>query len=100
MSRQRERDAAEEIASHLEERIAELEEAGIPREQAAHQTRREFGNAALVTEDSRAVWRCQPWDNFRQDVRFALRWTRAIIRRLFYRSPSVSALPARKLSHD
>ena len=33
-------------------------------------------------------------------VRFALRWTRAIIRRLFYRSPSVSALPARKLSHD
>ena len=33
-------------------------------------------------------------------VRFALRWTGAVGRRLFYRSPSVSGLPARKLSHD
>src|SRR5439155_23530659 len=55
MSRQRERDAAEEIESHIEERIAELEEAGIPREQAAHEARREFGNATIITEDSRAI---------------------------------------------
>jgi dolichol-phosphate mannosyltransferase len=33
-------------------------------------------------------------------VRFALHWARAIVRRLFYQSPSVSALPAQKLSHD
>ena len=33
-------------------------------------------------------------------VRFALRWAGAALRRLFYRSPSVSALPTRKLSHD
>ena len=62
MSRQRERDAAEEIECHIEERIAELEEAGIPHEQAAHQARREFGNTTIVTEDNRAVWRCQAWD--------------------------------------
>jgi len=33
-------------------------------------------------------------------IRFALGWTSAVGRRLFYRSPSVSGLPARKLSHD
>jgi hypothetical protein len=33
-------------------------------------------------------------------VRFALRWAGAVARRLFYRSPPILALPARKLSHD
>jgi len=33
-------------------------------------------------------------------VRFALGWAGAALRRLFYRGPSVSALPTRKLSHD
>ncbi len=33
-------------------------------------------------------------------VRFGLRWAGAVVRRLFYRSPSISTLPARKLSHD
>jgi len=76
MSRQRERDAAEEIESHIEERIAELEEAGIPREQAAYQARREFGNATLVTEDSRAVWRWAAIEDFFMDVRFGARMLR------------------------
>jgi len=33
-------------------------------------------------------------------VRFGLRWAGVVARRLFYRSPPISALPARKLSHD
>ena len=33
-------------------------------------------------------------------LRFALRWARAMTRRVFYQNPSVSTLPAQKLSHD
>jgi len=38
--------------------------------------------------------------SLREAIRFALRWVRAMARRLFYRSPSAPALPAQKLSHD
>jgi len=33
-------------------------------------------------------------------LRFALRWARAMTRQVFYQNPSVSTLPAQKLSHD
>jgi hypothetical protein len=65
-----ERDAAEEIESHLEEKAAELEESGMPRQLARQQARLDFGN---LTEYSRAVWRWQAWDRLRQDLRFACR---------------------------
>jgi dolichol-phosphate mannosyltransferase len=38
--------------------------------------------------------------SLREAIRFALRWVRAMARRLFYRSASAPALPAQKLSHD
>jgi hypothetical protein len=71
-----ERDAAEEIESHLQEKAAELEESGMPRELAGQQARRDFGNPTILTEDSRAVWRWPAWDHLRQDLRFACRWMR------------------------
>jgi predicted permease len=74
--KQMERDAAEEVESHLQEKAAELEESGMPHELARQRARRDFGNPTIHTEDSRAVWRWQAWDHLRQDLRFACRWMR------------------------
>jgi predicted permease len=68
-----ERDAAAEIESHLDERAAELTEAGIPERDARAQARREFGNVTLVTEDSRAVWNWTWLEGLAQDLRYAAR---------------------------
>jgi predicted permease len=48
---------SDEIREHLEEKIEELVADGMSRKAAAHAARREFGNVALIEEDSRAVWR-------------------------------------------
>ena len=53
-----EADLSEEIRGHLDERIEELvSRGGIPREDAIHQARREFGNVTLIEEQAREVWR-------------------------------------------
>jgi len=49
-------DLAEEIDSHLEERVAELTESGVPLEEARNRARREFGNPTILAEQGRAVW--------------------------------------------
>ena len=65
----REREAAEEIESHLAERVSELEAAGVDPAEAARRARIEFGNPTLIHEDSRAVWRWQGFDELRRDLR-------------------------------
>ncbi|MBT9331266.1 ABC transporter permease [Paracidobacterium acidisoli] len=66
-------DLSEEIRQHLEEKVESLIVDGLSREDAGHQARREFGNAALMEERSREVW-LRPWiESLRADVRFALR---------------------------
>jgi hypothetical protein len=49
-------EAAEEVAAHIEEKVADLMDAGMPEKEARHQAAREFGNAMLITETSREVW--------------------------------------------
>jgi len=49
-------DAAKEVAAHLEEKVADLVEAGMSEQEARHQAAREFGNAMLIAETSREVW--------------------------------------------
>ena len=54
--RRRYDDIAVSIQEHIEERIDELMEEGMPRKQAEQKARREFGNVALMEQRSREVW--------------------------------------------
>ena len=67
------RDLSEEIQEHLEERIADLVAGGMSRRDAAAAARREFGNVALIQQDSRTVWRWPSIENLILDVRYGLR---------------------------
>jgi len=69
-------DLSEEIHEHLEEKIEELVASGMPRKEAAHAARREFGNVTLMEEDSRAVWQWPSIETFFTDVRFGARTLR------------------------
>jgi hypothetical protein len=76
--RQLERDLADEIAQHLEERVEELVGGGVAREDAISCARREFGNATLIEERGREVWRWQVVEDAWADLRYAWRqWRRA-----------------------
>jgi predicted permease len=66
-------DLSAEIQEHLEEKIEELVAAGMSRKEAPAAARREFGNATLFEEDSRAVWRWPSIENLVADVRYGLR---------------------------
>ena len=54
--RRRYSDLSVSIREHIEERIDELVEEGIPRDEAVQRARREFGTVALIEERSREVW--------------------------------------------
>jgi predicted permease len=64
---------SEEIREHLHEKIEELVARGMSRKEAAHAARREFGNVALIEEDSREVWRWPSVEDFLMDFRISLR---------------------------
>ena len=51
------RDLKEEIRAHLDEKIASLVAAGMPRAEAEQAARRAFGNVTNVEEAGRDVWR-------------------------------------------
>src|ERR1700684_840028 len=63
----------DEIREHLDEKTEELIAAGMSRQDAAAAARREFGNVALIEEDSRSVWRWTSVEQFFGDVRFGFR---------------------------
>jgi predicted permease len=67
---------SDEIREHLEERVEELVGDGMSRAGAYAQARREFGNVALVEEDSRQVWRWQWLETVGADFRYAVRTLR------------------------
>jgi predicted permease len=66
-------DLSEEIHAHLEEKIAELVENGMPRSQAEYVARRDFGNVTLLEERSREVWQWQILESLFQDMQHSLR---------------------------
>ena len=47
---------SETIREHLEEKIADLMDGGLTRDEAEQAARREFGNVTLIEEHSREVW--------------------------------------------
>ncbi len=77
-------DLSEEIRAHLEEMVEELVAEGRSRRDAEAAARREFGNVALIEEDSRAIWRWPALEDFLMDLRFGARMLR--------RSPGFTAV--------
>src|SRR6266436_7475114 len=69
-------DLSEEIREHLEEKIDELVADGMSRKEAAHATRRQFGNITLVEQDSRQAWCWSSIESLFADLRFAVRTLR------------------------
>jgi hypothetical protein len=54
--RRRYDELSESIREHLEEKIADLTDGGMTRDEAEQAARREFGNVTLIEERSREVW--------------------------------------------
>ena len=69
----REQELNREIEWHLNEIREEREAEGISPRQADHAARREFGNVAIVREESRAAWGWTLLEQFAQDLRYAVR---------------------------
>jgi hypothetical protein len=63
---------SESIREHLDEKIADLMDRGMTREQAETAARREFGNVAQIEERSREVWQWPTLESIWADVRYAL----------------------------
>jgi putative ABC transport system permease protein len=64
-------DLAVSIQEHLDERIDELMEDGMSREEAAQKARREFGNVTQIAERSREAWQWPTLESIWADVKFA-----------------------------
>lgn len=71
--RKLERDLAAEMASHFEERIDELMESGMSREEAVFEAKRRFGNSTLLLEQGHEVWRVSAIENLVRDLRVGVR---------------------------
>lgn len=74
--RRRFEDISVSIREHLDERIDELMELGLPRAEAEQAARRKFGNVTLTEERSREVWQWRRLEALWADVRYALRQMR------------------------
>ena len=59
--RRRYDDLSISIREHLEEKTEELMEEGLSREEATRRTRKDFGNATLIEEQSREAWQWPRW---------------------------------------
>jgi putative ABC transport system permease protein len=70
-------DLKAEIRAHLDEKVASLVAAGMPRAEAERSARRAFGNVTSVEEAGRDVWRVPRLDDLVADVGFAFRFVRS-----------------------
>ena len=70
------RSITEELEAHLEEKTAALIDSGLPAAEARQRARREFGNVALIAEDSRDSLGWTRFDNLVMDLRYAFRTLR------------------------
>jgi putative ABC transport system permease protein len=71
--RRRYDELSETIREHLDEKIADLMDRGMTREEAEQTAHREFGNVTRIEERSREVWRWAELENLWADVKFAFR---------------------------
>ena len=74
--RRREDDLDHELRAHLDLEAEEQRAAGLSPRDAGNAARRALGNAALVREDTRAVWGWTSLETLAQDLRVSLRMLR------------------------
>ncbi|MGH9772590.1 MAG: permease prefix domain 1-containing protein, partial [Candidatus Acidiferrales bacterium] len=65
-----------EIRSHLEVEAEEQQENGLSPEDARYAAKRALGNATLVKEELREVWRWSAIEHFWLDLAYAVRMLR------------------------
>jgi len=71
--RRRYTELSESIREHLDEKIADLMDRGMTREQAESTARREFGSVTRIEERSREVWQWPGVEGILADIRYAIR---------------------------
>jgi len=64
------------IREHLDEKIADLLDRGMCREEAERAARREFGNMTLIEQRSLEVWKLSTLESILADVRYTFRQLR------------------------
>ena len=64
---------SETIREHLDEKIADLMDRGMSRDEAEQSARREFGNVTRIEERSREVWQWPTVESLWADIAFSLR---------------------------
>jgi len=74
--KRRNADLARELQSDLDLEEEEQREKGLPPEEARYAARRAFGNAALIREQTRAVWSWNRLEALIRDLRYGLRTLR------------------------
>jgi putative ABC transport system permease protein len=74
--RRLQRDLSDEIRAHLEEKVEELVEGGMPREAAEFAARREFGSVTQIEEHARETWRWPTVESILADCRYGARMLR------------------------
>jgi hypothetical protein len=70
------RDLDAEMEFHLQMRQRELEESGMPPQEARHAASRRFGNRTLIQERGREMFGFGPLERLFNDIKFALRTLR------------------------
>ena len=71
--RRRYDELSESIREHLDEKIADMVDRGMTREQAEAAAHREFGNVALIEQRSREVWQWPKLESLWAGTKYALR---------------------------
>jgi predicted permease len=66
-------DLQEELEFHLEEETDARRDAGVTEAQARRAARLDLGNPVVIADDTRAAWGWTVWEQFAEDVRYALR---------------------------
>src|SRR6516165_4061423 len=74
----------DELQFHLETRAAELEDAGMSKDEAFRRAYSEFGSTQLAREDSREAWQFQWLEHLAMDLRVGFR--------MLWRNPGFSVL--------
>ncbi len=64
---------SDEVQFHIESRAEELEQAGVPHQEALTRARREFGPAARAVEDTHSAWQFRWLEDLFSDLRYAAR---------------------------